>query len=76
MISFRDFLREDNFWARVFTYAMIPFFWRISVAIGKWLGYEDHLVLIGSVGIWIGVIVGSNLYYRWIFPEKRKAQES
>jgi hypothetical protein len=60
MSSFRDFLREDNFWARVFTFAMIPFFWRISVAAGRRLGYEDHLVLIGSVGIWIGEKVSVN----------------
>lgn len=75
MSRFRDFLREDNFLARVVTFAMIPFFWRISIAAGKWLGYADHLVLIGSMGIWIAVIVGHNLYYRWLFPEKQNPKK-
>lgn len=74
MDNFRDFLRENNFFARVITFAMIPFFWRISLSVGKWMGYEDRLLLIGIVGIWIGVAVGHNVYYRWIFPEKRIAQ--
>lgn len=75
MKNFRDFLRENNFFARAITFAMIPIFWRFSLIVGRWFGYDKHLLLIGIVGIWIGVAIGHNLYYRWIFPEKRKPKE-
>lgn len=75
MDKIRNFFREENFLARVFTFGMIPLFWRISVAVGKWFNNEEHFLLIGIVGIWIGAAIGHTLYYRWIFPEKRKPKE-
>jgi hypothetical protein len=75
VVSFRDFLREDNFWARTVTFAMIPLCWRIAMGLGRRFGYEDHLLMIGVAGIWVGVVVGHQMYYRWIFPEKNKPKE-
>ena len=72
----RDFLRENDFFARAVTFGLIPFCWRISIALGRWFGYEHSVLLIGIVGIWVGVVIGHQLYYRWIFPEKRKAKEN
>lgn len=72
MDEFRDFLRGDNFFARAVTFGMIPLSWSISLKIGRGCGYEENLLLFGIAGIWIGVAIGHNLYYRWIFPEKRK----
>lgn len=75
MNEFREFLREDNFFARAVTFGMIPLFWRIFLGIGRWYGYKDNLLLFGIAGIWIGVVIGHQLYYRWISPEKRKSKE-
>jgi hypothetical protein len=72
----RDFLRENGFFARAVTFGIIPFSWRLSIYIGKWCGYGENLLLIGIVGIWIGVVIGHQLYYRWIFPEKRNPEKS
>lgn len=75
MDEFRKFLREDNFFARAVTFGMIPLCWRISMGLGRRFHCEDSLLLIGVVGIWVGVVIGHQLYYRWIFPEKRKPKE-
>ena len=72
MDEFRDFLRGDNFFARAVTFGMIPLSWSISLKIGRGRRYEDNLLLFGIAGIWIGVVIGHNLYYRWIFLEKRQ----
>ena len=72
MGKFRDFLREDNFFARAVTFGMIPLCWRISIGLARRFEYEDHILLIGIVGLWIGVVIGHQMYYRWIFPEKNK----
>lgn len=74
MNEFREFLREDNFFARAVTFGMIPLFWRVSLEIGRRCGYENNLLLFGIAGIWIGVVIGHQLYYRWLFPEKRQRQ--
>ena len=75
--EFTEMLRESNFLARLFTFWMIPLFWRLCIGVGRWLKCgEDNLYPFGIVGIWIGVAVGHNLYYRWIFPEKRKPRDS
>jgi hypothetical protein len=72
MGKFRDFLREDNFCARAVTFGMIPLCWRISIGLAQRFKYEDHILLIGIVGLWVGVVIGHQMYYRWIFPEKNK----
>lgn len=79
MGEFRDFLRENNFLARVTSYAMIALFWRLALVLGRWCGYEyetnlQGLKLFGIAGIWVGVVIGYQLYYRWLFPEKRQAK--
>jgi hypothetical protein len=74
MKEFREMLRESNFFARAVTFGMIPLFWRICMSLGRWRECDkDNLMLFGVAGIWIGVVIGHNLYYRWIFPEKRRA---
>lgn len=75
MGKFRDFLRGDNFLARAVTFGMIPLCWRVSVGLARRFEYEDHLLLIGIVGIWVGVVIGHQLYYRWLFPKKNKPKE-
>jgi hypothetical protein len=77
MSEFREFLRGDNFFARAVTFGMIPLFWRICMGLGRWWECDkDNLMLFGVAGIWVGVVIGHNLYYRWIFPEKRTPKES
>lgn len=75
MGEFREFLRGANFFARAVTFGMVPLCWRISIGLAQRFGYEDKLLLIGIVGIWAGVVIGHQLYYRWIFPEKNKPKE-
>jgi len=75
MDEFRDFLREDNFFARAVTFGMIPLCWRISIGLAQRFGYEDKFAVTGIIGIWVGVVIGHQLYYRWLFPEKNKTKE-
>ena len=75
MGEFRDFLREDNFLARAVTFGLIPLCWRVSLGLARRFEYEDYILLIGIVGIWVGVVIGHQLYYRWLFPEKNKPKE-
>ncbi len=72
MNEFRSFLRENNFFARAVTFGMIPLFWRICLGLALWYNCKEHLIIFGVIGIWIGVVIGHQLYYRWIFPEKRQ----
>jgi len=37
---------------------------KIAVGHGRRFGYEDHLLMIGIVGIWIGVVIDHQLNYR------------
>ena len=74
VMEFKDLLRKNNLLARALTFGMIPLLWRISISIGRWLGYADNLLVIGIAGIWLGVLIGHLLYYHWIFPEKGKEQ--
>lgn len=72
--TLRIALRENHFFARLITFGMVPLFWRVFVGLGLRLHYDTpNLTIFGVIGIWVGVLVGYNLYYRWIFPEKRKA---
>ena len=72
--TLRAVLRENNFLARVITFAAVPLFWRVFVGLGlRWQYDMLNLKIFGVIGIWVGVLVGYNLYYRWIFPEKRKS---
>jgi hypothetical protein len=74
--EFRDFLREREFFARAVTFGMIPVFFKISLLLGWWYGYGGNLPslkLFGAIGILTGSFVGHQLYYRWIFPEKRQS---
>ena len=75
MAAFKSFLKESNFFARALTFGMIPLFWRIFLAIGLWYGDQGKLLLFGIAGIWIGVGISHQLYYRWIFPEKNNPKE-
>jgi len=75
--EFRDMLRESKVLARAFTFGMIPTFWRLCIEVGRWCKFgEDNLQPFGIAGIWIGVAIGYQLHYRWIFAEKRKPNES
>jgi hypothetical protein len=76
MSELRDFLRASNFFARALTFGMIPLFFRISLSIGSWWmgpGISENLKFFGIAGILLGSLVGHQLYYYWIFPEKRKS---
>lgn len=72
MTHIKNYLRENNFFAKLFTFGMIPLCWRMSIGLARRFGYEDKLLLIGVIGIWVGVAIGHQLYYRWLFPEKTK----
>ena len=77
MGEFRDLLREDNFLARATSFGMVPLFWRLFLSLGRWCGCEENfecLKLFGIAGIWVGVVIGYQLYYRWLFPEKRRTK--
>ena len=73
----KSFLKDNNFAARVVTFGMIPFGFRLSHTVCKWISQGEsltHMRLFGFGGIILGALIGHLLYYYWIFPEKRKGQ--
>lgn len=76
MNDFKEFLRRNNFCARLFTVIAILFSFVIFTYLGKsMLGEKalNGLRYFGAVGILVGSYIAHQLYYRWIFPEKNRS---
>jgi len=73
--KFKNYLRENSLGARFLTLSMIPFCYNIC----KWCTQGQpvgYIRLFKIAGFMIGAFLAHQLYYRWIFPEKRNPKES
>ncbi|MDX8430239.1 MAG: hypothetical protein SNF33_00280 (plasmid) [Candidatus Algichlamydia australiensis] len=79
MNSLKEFLKENNFFARSFSIIAMYVVFRTFTFIGKsCLGEEmdTELKYFSIAGVLLGAYIAHQLYYRWIFPEKAKPTKS